>query len=290
MRWLPLLLLVQCRAPDPPAPVAPLAVPIGSAPRANDDVPLLKADTLQVPGRILLAAASVDGGLVAPPDWIEERPDLTGIWPALPAIALQETWVARVDTKVARLETVCRTATWDAPLETVARGGSPRVDALLARVSSDGDNRAADWADRSARVRFVETRQRMGHLGSGGASTPLSELFICVDGVESASVKDAGHAFIRAVPSAAPALPFLELPGVHVLIAELKRRRGAADETSIQFLLDDDAQLRVAEWIVGNGLATRHASIPWAFDSTDGKRSFIFYPPRGQNLVQLEGR
>jgi hypothetical protein len=266
----------------------PVAVPASSVDASvhRDDGAAAADDfTPRGPGRRLLAARSMDAGLVAPPDWIEERRALAGIWPARPAISLHEAWVSR-------LGTVCRTASWAAPMEEVARDADPRVAALAraASASSDEASRTAESRDDGARVRLLETRQRMGHMGQGGLSAPLTELFICVDGVSSPTASDAARVFLPAVPSSAATLPVLDLADVNVLTAELTRRRPGAVETSIHLVLSNDAQTRVAGWLVANGLASPHPTIPWAFDSADRRRSFIFYPPRGENLVEIAGR
>ena len=225
----------------------------------------------------------MDAGLVAPPGWIEERRALVGIWPARPAISLHEVWVSR-------LGTVCRTAAWAAPLEEVAQDADPRVVALAASASGDEASRTAESRDEGVRVRLLETRQRLGHMGQGGLSAPLTELFICVDGVSSPTASDAARVFLPAVPSTVATLPVLDLAEVNVLTAELTRRRPGAAETSIHLVLSNDAQTRVADWLVANGLASPHPTIAWAFDSADRRRSFIFYQPRGENLVQITGR
>lgn len=281
-----------CR-PSPRSPDGPIAIAV--TPGASADARARSDDGTSAgydfrprgPGRRLLAARYVDGGLVAPPDWIEERPALAGIWPSRPAASLHETWVARAGTVVG---SVCRTASWAAPLEEVARDADPRIATLAEKATGEEASRTAESRDDGARVRLVETRQHMGPPGQGALSSPLTELFICVDGLASPTPTDAARVFFPAVPSTAAVLPVLELTDVVVLTATLTRRRPGAAETSVHLVLSDDAEARVANWLVASGLASHHATIAWAFDSADRRRSFIFYPPRGENLVEIAGR
>ena len=97
-----------------------------------------------------------------------------------------------------------------------------------------------------------------------------------------------GGLIARSGPQRAPLGAARSIVGA--LTAEITRRRPGTGETSVHLVLSNDAQTRVADWLVANGLASHHPTIAWAFDSADRRRSFIFYPPRGENLVEIAGR
>jgi hypothetical protein len=216
--------------------------------------------------------------LVAPADWVEEVPQLDGIWPKTAASELREAWVLSSSS-------VCREASWAAAIDAVPADHHVFRE-LRDRLGGDDREQHAKTELGNARLTLKQERFCLHHDCRPPLSPPLTTLTICVDGVDATS---ATPTLMKRSASLVPLAPLLAIEGVHEDIAEYQRAmRG--DVIEITLVASPEGQARLEEWLVSHGQGERDP-VSSRIESTDPKRSFISYPPdKPENLFEIFAR
>lgn len=264
--------IVSCGESAPPRPrmvVRPMVAPAKQPDRK--------------PGELLHEALGDGGHVHVPPGWIAERADLADLFPVRVASSARETWLLEKPS-------VCRRATYDCAASEIV-STNDIATSLLGRMTGNEEYLEARYEKDGLRVVVSETRVRMGHMKSGPLSAPITEILACVEPASKKQAELAAQTIVPMHASLAKTMGALELEGVRVFIVTYKRG-SPWDEIELVLLVKPDAQVRLREWFIARGLGVQTPGIPWALDSTDKKRSFIFYEPRGDEaaLVTLYGR
>lgn len=265
------LLALSCTRPPPPRPPPP---PPKLAARAPEEPPA---------PFVRLAAAKRSGGAIeAPFDFIGGRPAYDGAFPT-PAYSLEERWVFGSPVSV------CRSAFYDHDVQELH--GTHAVWTELTQ-SLAGDDRFKESKLARDGMRFTLRRERfcIYHECKPPLSAPSTTLDVCDD---LATVKDP-VAVVRAMIGHLPVLTghdeVFSIAGVSPASVTYRRDGSARDEAEVRVSAAPDARELVRKFLVERGLAVRDPNIPWAMNSTDKKRSYLFYPDTTSTTVTFSGR
>lgn len=235
-----------------------------------------------VPGERLSTALRVGRALEVPAQFLEGRPAYDGLIPS-PAGLLEERWV------FGETDTVCRTALYDADLPAL-QSAHPLWNELVAALSGDDRFSASKRARDGLRLELRRERFCIYHECKPPLSPPSVTLEVCDDLVPI----DDRAAIVRAMMSHMPALAghdqALEVAGVGPASVTYRRKGVTPDEVEVVVTATPAAQDALRKLLVERGFAEPSPNLPWAMNSTDSKRSYIFYPSAASTRVSFLGR
>lgn len=232
------------------------------------------------PGYRLSSATRDDRGLEVPTRFIENRDGYEGVFPT-PAAALDERWV------FGDFASVCRAAFYatDAP---DLHSGHAAWNELVAALAGDDKLRESKLARDGLRLHLRRERNCIYHECKPPLSPPTVTFEICDDRVTTPDPRTVARTMLGYVPVLVGHEALIGQAGVRTAIVAY-RRNGQRDEVEISLDANADAQERLRAILLTKGLAVQ-GSIQWALDSTDKRRSYIFYPPGTSRTVVFSGR
>jgi hypothetical protein len=80
------------------------------------------------------------------------------------------------------------------------------------------------------------------------------------------------------------------LAGADVRSARYSRNGDGRDQVDVTLAATIAQQDELRAFFIAHGYATRDLNVPWALNSTDKLRSYLFYPHGSSELVTLTGR
>jgi len=261
--------VLGCRAPQPTVGTPPPR----RAPKVVHPEP-------RGPGARLAAAKTIGRGVEVPSVFVEERPELAGIFPS-PAYSAEERY------GFGDQPFVCRAAFYDADVPSPG-SAHPQFHALVAALAGDDRYAEAKATVSGARLWLRRERFCIYHECKPPLSAPTVQLDVCID--EKVSEPRAiVHAILRFMPVLAGHEDLLSLEGVRASSIRYSRNGDARDEQQLSLVANEGGLARVRTFLVDHAFAA--VSDPeWSMKSTTPKRSYLMYPPQDENSITISGR
>lgn len=241
------------------------------------------------PGYRLSLAARTERGLEVPNGLVEGRDAFEGIFPS-PAHALEERWVLDAP------QTVCWSAFYASDVSEL-HGTHSVFHELVGSLAGDDRVRESKLSRDGLRLVLRREQHCIYHECKPPLSPPTVTLDVCDDHA-AADPATTAETMLGYVPSLALHAGLLKPShGVRPTLVSYRRDR-SRDEVQLTLDADAKAQEHLRGVMLEIGLAKPSTIEPgraeqpleWALDSTDPRRSYIFYPPGASRTVQFIGR
>lgn len=153
-----------------------------------------------------------------------------------------------------------------------------------------GDDKYRDAKLERGGMRFVLRRERhcIYHECKPPLSAPTVTLTACDDAPPPLERVTVARAVMGYMPSLSGHEPLVNIG--KPFIVSYKRTAKGFDEVHVTLMASPEEQDAAREFLIEHALGQPDTSVTWAMNSKNKLRSYIFYPPNGSKLLQLQGR